>query len=78
MKIAISLPESVFKEAEQFAHKVNRSRSQLYVMAIQEYLARHKSDNITETMNSVCELLSEQDSRFMTRAAQKIISKESW
>ena len=78
MKTAISLPESVFEEAEQFAHKVNKSRSQLYVMAIQEYLARHESDNITEAMNGVCDLLSEQDTRFTSAAAQKILSKEPW
>ena len=78
MKTAISLPKSVFEEAEQFAHKVNRSRSQLYMMAIREYLARHESDNITEAMNGVCDLLSEQDSKFTTTVAQKILSKESW
>ena len=78
MKTAISLPESVFEEAEQFARKVNKSRSQLYVMAIKEYLERHESDNITEAMNGVCDLLSEQDTRFATTAAQKILSKESW
>ncbi len=78
MKTAISLPDSVFEEAERFARKVNKSRSQLYVVAIKEYLARHASNNITETMNGVCDLLSEQDTRFTTTAAQKILSKESW
>lgn len=78
MKTAISLPDVVFKEAEQFARSLNKSRSQLYVEAIEEYLARHASDNITVTMNNVCDLLSEQDTKIVTKTAQKILSREPW
>ena len=78
MKTAISLPESVFEEAEEFAHQVKKSRSQLYAVAIKEYLARHTSDNITEAINGVCDLLGTQDSLFTTTAAQKILKKEPW
>ena len=78
MKTAISLPDSVFEEAEQFANKVNKSRSQLYVVAIEEYLARHETDNITEAMNTVCDLFSDEDSMFVSSAAQNILSKEPW
>ncbi len=78
MKTAISLPESVFEEAEKFAHRVKKSRSQLYVVALKEYLSRHASDNITEAINGVCDLLGEQNSSFTTFAAQKILEKEPW
>ena len=78
MKTAISLPESVFEEAEEFAHRVKKSRSQLYVVAIKEYLARHASDNITGAMNDVSDLLGEQNPLFTTAAAQKILAIEPW
>lgn len=78
MKTAISLPESVFKEAEEFAHRIKKSRSQLYVTAIEEYLARHTFDNVTKAMNDVCDLLENQDTLFTTAAAQKILAKEVW
>ena len=78
MKTAISLPESVFEEAEEFAHRVKKSRSQLYVVAIEEYLTRHASDNITEAMNGVSDLLGKQDFSFTTTAAQKLLVKEPW
>ena len=68
----------MFEEAEQYAHKVNKSRSQLYVEAIKEYLARHGSDNITAAMNDVCNIVGEQDTAFATRAAQQILNRESW
>jgi metal-responsive CopG/Arc/MetJ family transcriptional regulator len=78
MKTAISLPDSVFEDAEQFARNVQQSRSQLYVAAIKEYLARHAADNITNTMNSVCDSLEEQDTEFANAAALKILSSEPW
>ena len=78
MKTAISLPEAVFKEAERFARRLNKSRSQLYAQAITEYLARHAPDSITEAMNSVCDSLSEQDTEFATAAARQTLARESW
>ena len=78
MKIAISLPEAVFKEAEWFARHLKKSRSQLYAEAITEYLARHAPNSITEAINSVCDRLSEQDTEFATTAARKILARESW
>ncbi len=78
MKTAISLPESVFREAERFARRLKKSRSQLYVEAITEYLARHAPNSITEAMNNVCDRLSEQDTEFVTTAARKTLARESW
>jgi metal-responsive CopG/Arc/MetJ family transcriptional regulator len=78
MKTAISLPERIFKEAERFARRLRKSRSQLYAEAIAEYLSRHGSDDITESMNAVCDRLRKTDDRFPLQAARRIISKESW
>ncbi len=78
MKTAISLPDSVFREADRFAHRSKKSRSQLYTEAITEYLARHSPDAVTEAMDSVCDRLDVEDDKFTTRAAQKILKRESW
>ncbi len=78
MKTAISLPDSVFREAEQFAHRSKKSRSQLYTEAVTEYLARHAPDAVTEAMDSVCDRLDSEDDKFTTMAAQKILKRESW
>ena len=78
MKTAISLPEGVFKEAEKFAHKMKKSRSQLYSEAITEYLARHAPNDITEAMNAVCEKMGNIDTKFTRTSAKKLLSKEKW
>jgi metal-responsive CopG/Arc/MetJ family transcriptional regulator len=78
MKTAISLPERVFREAERFARRVRKSRSKLYAEAIAEYLARHAPNDITESMNQVCDRLGVPTDRFQGKAARQILSKETW
>ena len=78
MKTAVSLPQAVFEEAEQFARRLKKSRSQLYAEALREYLARHTTDSITEAMNQVCDRLPEEDTEFATAAARKTLARESW
>jgi predicted transcriptional regulator len=78
MKTAISLPEKVFHDAERFARRVRKSRSQLYAEAIAEYLARHSPDEITEMMNSVCDKLGSATDKFPQKASRRMLLSESW
>ena len=78
MKTAISLPDIIFKQAELFARKTKKTRSQLYTEAIIEYLARHTPDAITDSVNKVCDQLGIQDISFNHKAASKLLKKETW
>jgi hypothetical protein len=78
MKTAISLPEKVFREAERFARRLGKSRSRLYSEAIAEYLARHAPNDVTESMNLVCDRLGKVDDKFQARAVRQVLAKESW
>jgi hypothetical protein len=78
MKTAVSLPDRVFKEAERCARRLRKSRSQLYAEAIAEYLARYAPDDVTESMNVVCDRLGQADSEFAAAAARRLLKKESW
>ena len=48
MKTAISIPDTVYEHAEQLAHRLGKSRSQLYSEAVAEYVARHDPEAMTE------------------------------
>lgn len=79
MKTAVSLPERVYKEAERYAKRTRKSRSQLYAEALSEYLARHAPDEVTEGMNAVVDRLG--DARldaFASRAAQRVLASVEW
>ena len=79
MKTAISIPDDVFEQAERFARRVRKSRSQVYSEAVKEYVARHSPDSVTDAMNSVCDDLSEQKiDPFVSLAARRILEKSEW
>ncbi len=51
MKTAISIPDTLFKDAEITAKQLGLARSQLYVKAITEFIERYNKDKITEKLN---------------------------
>lgn len=53
MKTAISLPDRLFDEAEKAAQAMGIPRSQLFARALEEFIDRHKKNNITERLNEV-------------------------
>lgn len=53
MKVAISIPDTVFEAAERLARRLGKSRSELYAEAVSEYLAEHRTDEVTEKLNAV-------------------------
>ncbi len=53
MKTAISLPDSVFEEAEALAQHLGLSRSELYLKALKAYLQRYNRNRISHKLNEV-------------------------
>ncbi len=53
MKTAISIPDSIFKQAEETARYLKMSRSQLYTTALREYLHEKQTAQISERLNQV-------------------------
>ena len=53
MKTAISIPDKLFKAAEETARRLDVSRSELYTRALQEFLAARREEDITQQLNEV-------------------------
>lgn len=53
MKIAISIPDDVFKEVERMAKEQKRSRSQVFVSAAREYIRRSETRRLIEKLDEV-------------------------
>lgn len=53
MKTAISIPDILFESAENVAQKIGVPRSQLYAMALEEFLEHHKRDVVTMKLNEI-------------------------
>jgi len=78
MKIAISVPEAVFRAAERHAQRSRKSRSQLYAEAVAEYLHRHAPDDVTEAMNQVIDKVGTAPDPFVQASAQSVPARVEW
>lgn len=78
MKTAVSIPDDVFEEAERLAMDLQTSRSQLYSRALQEFVARHAPDRLTEAMNRVVDEVGSDIDEFSRRASRRVLEKVDW
>ena len=53
MKTAISLPDTLYSDADKIAQSMGIPRSQLFVKALEEFIIHHKKEAITERLNTV-------------------------
>ena len=53
MKTAVSLPDDLFKKMDRMAHKMGIPRSRLLAQALEEYIDRHRVDQLTEKLNEI-------------------------
>jgi metal-responsive CopG/Arc/MetJ family transcriptional regulator len=53
MKTAISIPDSLFEQAERAAKRLALSRSELYSRAVEAYLSSLAQEDVTERLNRV-------------------------
>ena len=53
MKTAISLPDELFRQADELANRLGIPRSRLYARALTEYLEAHAPGQITNALDAV-------------------------
>jgi metal-responsive CopG/Arc/MetJ family transcriptional regulator len=55
VKTAISLRRSLFEQAETLAQELHVSRSRLFVLALEDFIHRHESQQLLEKINAAYE-----------------------
>lgn len=78
MKTAISLPDSVFQEAEALAQQLGLSRSELYAKALQAYLKKYNRHQILLKLNQVYSQESSDLDPEMTQMQVMSLPHEDW
>jgi metal-responsive CopG/Arc/MetJ family transcriptional regulator len=79
MKTAISIPDRVFKEAEQTARRLKMSRSELYRTALEAFLAANRDRDVKESYDAAFSAPeSAAEVRFRRRAARKVLASVEW
>jgi metal-responsive CopG/Arc/MetJ family transcriptional regulator len=78
MKTAISLPDSVFQEAEALAKQLGLSRSELYTKALQAYLQKYNRAQILSKLNQVYSQESSELDPAMAKMQFMSLPREDW
>ncbi len=53
MKVAISVPDPLFRQAESVARRLGIPRSQLYARALELFLRQQRRPDVTERLDAV-------------------------
>lgn len=51
MKVAVSIPDPIFREAERVSRRLRVLRSQLYSRALETYVRLHSGEEVTARIN---------------------------
>ncbi len=78
MKTAISLPDSIFRDAERLAKRLKKSRSELYKEAVAEYVARHEPEAVTEALDHLAKQIDTKPDEFTSVAARRLLGRTEW
>jgi metal-responsive CopG/Arc/MetJ family transcriptional regulator len=79
MKVAVSIPDDVFAEAESLAQRLKTSRSELYSRALTEFVGHHAPERVTEQMNQVLSDIGETEpDAFRAEAARRVFKRTEW
>jgi metal-responsive CopG/Arc/MetJ family transcriptional regulator len=78
MKTAISIPDDLFEEAEVFARRFGKSRSQLYREALAEYLLRRDPEAVTRAMDEALAQIDEPKDAWLDAAGRRVLERSEW
>jgi metal-responsive CopG/Arc/MetJ family transcriptional regulator len=78
MKIAVSIPDEIFEDAEYLARRQGKSRSKLYADAVAEYVGAYRTESITEQLNSVYGTQVSALNSALEAAQYRTLDEEDW
>ena len=78
MKVAVSIPDTIFAEVEALAKQSRSSRSEIYRRALSEFIARHAPNPVTRAMDEAVEAVSAQANDFGAQAARRMLKHVEW
>src|SRR5437660_1098914 len=78
MKTAVSIPDELFREADELARRLGKSRSQVYREALSEYLIRRDPEAVTKEMNEALDNLGPEADPWLSEAGRRALERSDW
>jgi metal-responsive CopG/Arc/MetJ family transcriptional regulator len=76
MKTAISIPDEIFEKAEKAAKDYNYSRSELFTIAVKEFLERIKSRRLLDEINEAYSDIEAPDETILRQKGKKYYARK--
>lgn len=71
MKTAISIPDTIFNEVDKFAREHNYSRSEVFVIAIQDFLKKQESQRLLDALNEAYAEVESSEEKALRKKSKK-------
>lgn len=79
MKVAVSIPDRIFEEAEEIARRLGTSRSEVYARALDAFAALHAPDRVTAALDAAVEAAGGgAGDGFSQEAARRALGRAEW
>lgn len=80
MKTAVSVPDDLFERADRLARRSGRSRSDVYSVALREYVARHDLEEVTQAIDETLANLGDGAGTdpFVNEAGKRLLADSEW
>lgn len=78
MKVAVSVPDDLFKSGEALTKRLGLSRSRLYAAALADFLAKHRRQGVTDRLNAVYAADGARLDPAFRRAQSRAVKAPAW
>jgi metal-responsive CopG/Arc/MetJ family transcriptional regulator len=78
MKVAVSIPDPLFRDAEQVSRRLRVPRSQLYSRALEAYVRQHAGQEVTASLNAALAKVGSKRDAGWENASLEILRREKW
>lgn len=78
MKTAISIPDDLFRQADELADRLGKSRSELYRDALTDFIARRHPGAVTRALDELADELAADHDEFVSGAAHQTLERSHW
>ncbi|MDL1962582.1 MAG: CopG family transcriptional regulator [Deltaproteobacteria bacterium] len=80
IKTGISIEKPIFDQVNELAQNLNISRSRLFVMAVQEFIQRHKNMELLKAINEAYDDLQGPETKIVEKMRPRHLKmvKDQW
>jgi metal-responsive CopG/Arc/MetJ family transcriptional regulator len=78
MKVAVSIPDPIFEEAERVSRRLRVARSQFYARALEAYVKEHSGEEVTRRLNEVYARLPSGLDPAVGALSREVLRREKW